>query len=130
MKEIKIEILTLDPIMLGHCEHCEIVWQSFKFDHKKIQLKEYPQEMLETSAKITDFINAISKEIYAKVIITEALTLRGIFKMIKYRSGKLPIIAVNGKKISQGSIEDPEKLALEALDLIKAKESRTETNYP
>jgi hypothetical protein len=119
MKEVKIEIITLDPIMLGHCEHCEIVWQTFRFDHKKIQLQEYPIEILELSSRITQFINIITKEIPAKVFIIEAMTLRGLFKMIRYGSGKLPLIIVNGRKISQGKLEDPYELAEKTLKIIK-----------
>jgi hypothetical protein len=122
MKEAKIEIITLDPIMLGHCEHCEIFWRSFGYDHKKIQLQEYPIDILELSSKITQFINIITKEIYAKVYIIEAMTLRGLFKMLRYGSGKLPLIIVNGKKISQGKFEDPYELAEKALKIIKSSE--------
>jgi hypothetical protein len=34
--------------------------------------------------------------------------------MIRYRSGKLPVIVVNGRKISSGDIDDPVALAEKA----------------
>ncbi len=108
---ITIEIITISPIMLGHCEHCEILMKGFGADYKPEQIKEYPEEILELSTKITRFINEVTKKIYARVYIIEALTLRGLMKMLIYRSGKLPIIAVNGRRIASGSRWEPEELA-------------------
>ncbi len=111
VKEVTVEIITLNPIMIGHCEHCEILMKGFGIDFKVSQLEEYPREVIEMSSKITEFIRAISRRFYAKVVIIEALTPLGLYKMIKYRSGKLPVIAVNGRRISSGDIEDPVALA-------------------
>jgi glutaredoxin len=114
VEEVTVEIITLNPIMIGHCEHCEILMKGFGIDYKVRQLEEYPKEVLELSAKITEFIRAISRRFYARVIIIEALTPLGLYKMIRYRSGKLPVIVVNGRKISSGDIDDPVALAEKA----------------
>jgi hypothetical protein len=102
--------------MLGHCEHCEILMKGFGIDYKPIQINEYSKNMIELSAKITRFINEITRAVYARVYmievyIIEALTLRGFIKMLLYRSGRLPIIAVNGRRIASGSVWEPEELA-------------------
>jgi hypothetical protein len=114
VEEVTVEIITLNPIMIGHCEHCEILMKGFGIDYKVRQLEEYPKDVLELSAKITEFIRAISRRFYARVIIIEALTPLGLYKMIRYRSGKLPVIVVNGRKISSGDIDDPVALAEKA----------------
>lgn len=109
--EIIVEVISLNPIMLGHCEHCEVLLKGFGFDHKKFQLIEFPQELIEISDKITRFVNKLSRKSFVKLIIIEALTLRGLLKMLRYRSGKLPVILVNGSKIASGQSWDPEELA-------------------
>jgi hypothetical protein len=115
-RHITVGIITLSPIMLGHCEHCEILMKGFGIDYKPIQINEYSKNMIELSAKITRFINEITRAVYARVYmievyIIEALTLRGFIKMLLYRSGRLPIIAVNGRRIASGSVWEPEELA-------------------
>jgi len=110
-KRVIVEIITLNPIMLGHCEHCEILMKGFGIDYKQGQLAEYPDELLELSARITRFINEITRVVYARVYMIEALSLRGLAKMILYRSGRLPIIAVNGRKVASGAQWNPESLA-------------------
>jgi hypothetical protein len=114
VEEVTVEIITLNPIMIGHCEHCEILMKGFGVDYKVSQLEEYPKELLELSSKVTEFIRAVSRRFYAKVIVIEALTPLGLYKMIRYRSGRLPVIAVNGRKISSGDIGDPVELAEKA----------------
>ncbi len=114
VEEVTVEIITLNPIMIGHCEHCEILMKGFGVDYKISQLEEYPKELLELSSKVTEFVRAVSRRFYAKVIVIEALTPLGLYKMIRYRSGRLPVIAVNGRKISSGDIGDPVELAEKA----------------
>jgi hypothetical protein len=114
VEEVTVEIITLNPIMIGHCEHCEILMKGFGVDYKVSQLEEYPKELLELSSKVTEFVRAVSRRFYAKVIVIEALTPLGLYKMIMYRSGRLPVIAVNGRKISSGDIGDPVELAEKA----------------
>ncbi|MEM2203816.1 MAG: hypothetical protein QXI22_05610 [Sulfolobales archaeon] len=113
-----VEIITINPIMLGHCEHCEILMKGFGVDYKPRQVSEYPEDLLELSKKLTIFINMITRRVFARVVIIEALTLRGLFKMIMYRGGRLPIIAVNGKKIAVGTRWEPEALAKKVLEMI------------
>lgn len=112
--EAVVEIITISPIMIGHCEHCEILGKTFGVDFKASQIEEYPEELLKLSSKITEFIRALSRKYYVKVIIIEAFTLRGLYKMVKYRSGKLPLIVVNGSKIGEGSDWDPQNLSEKA----------------
>jgi len=111
VEEVTVEIVTLNPIMIGHCEHCEILMKGFGIDYKPSQLEEYPRELLELSSKVTELIRALTRRFYARVIIIEALTLLGLYKMLRYRSGKLPLIIVNGRKVSEGDIRDPVELA-------------------
>jgi hypothetical protein len=42
--------------------------KGFGIDYKVRQLEEYPKEVLELSAKITEFIRAISRRFYARVV--------------------------------------------------------------
>lgn len=118
VREVTVEIVTLNPIMVGHCEHCEILMKGFGIDYKPAQLEEYPREILEMSSKITELIRAITRRFYARVIIIEALTPLGLYKMIRYRGRKLPLIIVEGRKVSEGDIKDPVALAEEIYKLI------------
>lgn len=104
MSPVVLEIVTISPIMLGHCTHCEIMWSSTKMRHKEEQLTEYPEEILERSAKITEFIKQISKDHYITVKVIEALTFRGLVKMVRHLSGRLPLIIINGQLISKGEL--------------------------
>ena len=92
--------------------------RGFGVDYKPRQVNEYPEDLLELSKKLTIFINMITRRVFARVVIIEALTLRGLFKMIMYRGGRLPIIAVNGKKIAVGTRWEPEVLAKKVLEMI------------
>ncbi len=115
---VTIEIVTINPIMLGHCEHCEILMKGFGIDYKPQHVSEYPEDVLELSVKITRFINMITSRIFARVMIIEALTMRGLAKMIIYRSGRLPIIAVNGRRVATGTNWEPEALARRVLAML------------
>jgi len=117
-EEVLIEIITISPLMLGHCEHCEILMKGFGIDYKPQQVSEYPEDLLEISSKITRFINTIARRVFARVIIVEAMSLRGLAKIILYGGGRLPIIAVNGRKIASGYQWKPEDLAEKILKSI------------
>lgn len=114
----KIEIVTISPIMLGHCNNCEILMNSFGANHTRSQLDEYPQEILDQSLKITEFINSISGKFYISVSIIEAFSVRGLLKLIRFKNRKLPIIIVNGKKISNGNLINIEPLAQQTLNMM------------
>lgn len=108
---LEVEVITINPIMIGHCEHCEILMKGFGIDHKPEQLPEYPKEILEASSKITRLIDILSRRAFVRVTIVEALTLRGILKMIWHGSGRLPLIVVGGRKVASGVEWDPAEVA-------------------
>ncbi|MEM1686271.1 MAG: hypothetical protein QXS22_06320 [Acidilobaceae archaeon] len=116
-EDITVEIITISPIMIGHCGHCEILTKEFGIDYKVDQIKEYPEEIIEMSSKITEFIRALTRKSYVKVIIIETLTPYGLLKMMRHRGGKLPVIIINGIKIWEGNIKDPEALAHKAYEI-------------
>jgi len=66
-RSVTIEIITLNPIMFGHCEHCEILMKGFGIDYKPGQLAEYPEELLELSARVARFINEVTRVVYAYI---------------------------------------------------------------
>lgn len=112
---LEIEVITVNPIMLGHCEHCEVLMKGFGIDYKPRQLPEYPREILEVSSKITELVNILSARRFVRVVIVEALTLRGFLEMIRHRSGKLPLIVVGGRRVASGVDWDPVDVAQKIL---------------
>ena len=100
----RIEVITVYPIMLGQCNHCEILMNSFGANHTRRQLDEYPKNVLDQSIKITEYINAITRKCYASVSIIEALSIKGLLKLLRHKNGKLPVIIINGKKVSSGPL--------------------------
>lgn len=109
-KKNKMEIITITPILLGQCNHCEIVMNAFGANHTLRQEEEYPKEFIEQSRKLTSLVNSLSKSTDIQLAIYEAFTVKGLFKLLKFRNGKLPLIILNGKKISSGKINDVQNI--------------------
>ncbi len=112
----RIEVVTLTPIMLGQCSHCEMLMNSFGANHTRRQLNEYPKEILDQSLKLTEFINTITANCYASISIIEALSVKGLLKLLRHKNGKLPVIIINGKKISSGPLTSIQPLIENIMD--------------
>jgi len=96
-----IEVVAFLPVEFGVCRTCDEIANVFK-----IRLRE-PLELPDDAARL---LAALAKLGPVPVRVTAPTTLRGLWLMVKYRTGKIPLVIVNGRLIHSGPVDDVEEL--------------------
>jgi len=89
------------PVEFGVCRTCDEITNVFK-----IRLRE-PLELPDDAAKL---LAALAKLDPVPVRVTAPTTLRGLWLMVKYRTGRIPLVIVNGRLIHSRPVDDVEEL--------------------
>ncbi|MEM1890566.1 MAG: hypothetical protein QXK71_07850 [Pyrobaculum sp.] len=97
-----IEVVAIVPVEVGICKTCDQVANVFK-----IKMRE---ELPYGAGDLEALLQALSKAGPHPVRFASPFTLRGLFLMIKYRTGKLPLVIANGKLVHSGPVKDPDEL--------------------
>jgi len=97
-----IEVVAFLPVEFGVCRTCDEVANAFK-----IRLR----EQLEAPDDAARLLAALARLGPVSVRITAPTTLRGLWLMVKHRSGKIPLVIVNGRLIHSGPVDDVDELA-------------------
>ncbi|MFN3805258.1 MAG: hypothetical protein ACK4SY_09395 [Pyrobaculum sp.] len=105
-------VVTYVPVDLSICRHCVYLGASAGI---KLREAAWPRE----SADLTRLVSALLRA-GLRVVVVDAFTLRGLWLMLRYRSGKLPLVIINGVKAHSGPLGgDPEGLAARLVTLAK-----------
>ncbi|MFN7104973.1 MAG: hypothetical protein ACK4M3_00045, partial [Pyrobaculum sp.] len=102
---MEVVIVTYIPVDLSICGHCVYVgrWAGVK--------------LIEPAAGPTDGSRQLSSLVAAllraglRVVVIDAFTSKGLWLMLRHRSGRLPLVVAGGKLIHSGPLRDPEELA-------------------
>ena len=97
-----MEIIAFVPAKIGVCRTCDEVARAFK-----IELT----EELHEGSDFASLMAALSMLGDIPVRFTSPMSLRGLYLMIKHRSGRVPLVFANGKLIHSGPVRNPKELA-------------------
>ncbi|ABP51714.1 MAG: hypothetical protein OWQ51_03775 [Pyrobaculum arsenaticum] len=88
-----IEVVAFLPVEVGVCKACDLARNVGIKATVSLEGNELSQ-LLEILAKLGE----------RSVRFTNPMSLRGLYLMLKYRTGKLPLVIYNGKLIHSGPI--------------------------
>jgi hypothetical protein len=102
MKPIILEVISLVPSLFAGCTHCEYVTDQVGLKDKRDNqdLNEYPEDLKEDYLFLSGWVKELSQRYREKILIkiTDAQSLQGFFKSIRYRAFRYPAFIINGRK--------------------------------
>ncbi len=106
MKPILLEIVTQVITSYGQCPRCEVIFDEVGLNKKFRQKEadEYPQELKEESAKLSDWVRELTRlykhRLFIKLIDVQSLL--GVYKSLRHRIRKYPTFIIEGKEVYTG----------------------------
>lgn len=97
-----LEIVAFVPARIGVCRTCDEVARAFR-----IELTEELQE----GSDFASLMAALSMLGDVPVRFTSPMSLRGLYLMIKHRTGRIPLVLANGELVHSGPVRNPKELA-------------------
>ncbi len=111
MRESKLEIISKQVTLLGHCTFCDNVMLGFNIRPQEGQLEEYPVEFRRKILVMSELINSIANRFNnLKIVIYDAASITGLLKMLKHMCFRDPVFILNGKVIYRGGIPSYKEL--------------------
>ena len=106
MRPILLEVVTKMMTTYGHCSRCSIIFDEAGLKracHEK-EFDEYPQDLKEESAKLSDWVRELNRLYKHRLLIKliDAQSLLGIYKSLRHRVRKYPAFIVEGKETLSG----------------------------
>lgn len=99
-----LEIVAFVPAKVGICRTCDEVAKVFKIELTEDLLEE-PQDDLATLMAALGMLGDVPLR------FTSPTSLRGLYLMTNHRSGRVPLVIVNGRLIHSGPVRNPRTLA-------------------
>jgi len=102
MKPISLEIVAGMITNLGHCRHCNIIFDEAGLNGKVHQKanEEYPPEFIEESKRLSEWIKELRQLYKHRLLIRliEVKSFQGFYKSLRHRIRKYPGFIVEGKE--------------------------------
>ena len=106
MRPILLEIVTQVITSYGQCRRCEVVFDEVGLNKKFHQKEadEYPQDLKEESAKLSDWIRELTRLYKHRLLIKliDVQSLVGVYKSLRHRLRKYPAFIIEGKEVYTG----------------------------
>ena len=109
MKPISLEVISLIPGLLatwfdGNCVSDQLGLK-VKDKRDNRDLNEYPEDVKEDYLYLSSWIKELSQKYREKILIriTDAQSLQGFYKSIRYRAFRYPAFIINNKKKYTGT---------------------------
>ena len=106
MRPILLEVVTKMMTTYGHCSRCSIIFDKagLKRAYHEREFDEYPQDLKEESAKLSDWVRELNRLYKHRLLIKliDAQSLLGIYKSLRHRVRKYPTFIVDGKETLSG----------------------------
>lgn len=99
----QVEILAYAPTEFYHCQHCEIVWGQIGFGqklHAEERKTALPDDLQAEYAAISDWVREAFDRYGERltVRVTDAASLQGFFRAIRYRAHRFPAFIIDGRE--------------------------------
>jgi len=102
MKPILLEVISMVPNLFETCPSCEFIADQVGLKEKKDRsiLNDYPEDLKEDYLFLSGWVKELSQKYREKILIrmTDAQSLQGFYKSIRYRAFRYPAFIINGKK--------------------------------
>ncbi|MEL9990270.1 MAG: hypothetical protein QXP98_02045 [Thermoproteus sp.] len=95
-----IEVVAFVPARVGICRTCDEVARAFKVDLSTDSLAD------EADPDFAALVDALARLGDVPVRFTSPMSLRGLYLMIKYRTGRVPLVIVNGRLVHSGPVRN------------------------
>ena len=107
---IRLDILALVPTLYKQCSHCEMMLGPSGIGEKVHQanLQEYPTEMLDEYARLSDWIKELAQR-YGRAIqirVIDPQSGLGLWKSLRHRVRQYPTFIINHKQTYAGWNKD------------------------
>ncbi len=106
MKPITLEIVTRVMTTLGHCRHCEVLFEEADIAQKLHQrdMNEYPQDLVDEYLRLSDWLKELRHLYQHRLLIKiiDVQSLLGIFKSLRHRIRNYPTFIIEGKEVYTG----------------------------
>lgn len=116
--DAEVEIIAYAPTEFYHCQHCEVVWGHIGFGqklHAEERRNLLPTELQAEYAVISDWVLDLAEKYghRVRVKLIDAVSIEGLFKSIRHRSRRFPVILINGSERFSGFDRDALDRAIE-----------------
>ena len=111
LQPLTVEILTYAPTEFFHCTHCDVVFQPVGIGqkiHAEQREANLPDDLRREFVALSDWVRALTERYPGQIQfkIVDAASLEGVYKSLRYRARKLPVVIIDGKDIIAGSNYD------------------------
>jgi hypothetical protein len=98
----QVEMVAYAPTEFYHCQHCEIVWGQIGFGrklHAEERKTALPDDLQAEYAAISAWVREAFDRYGERltVRVTDAASLQGFFKAIRYRAHRFPAFIIDGR---------------------------------
>lgn len=102
MRPVTVDIVAYAPTEFFHCLHCEVIWREGGIGqkiHAEQRTASLPPDLAADYERIGQWATQLADRHRGAVEIrlTDAASFEGLFKTIRYRLGRFPMIIVNGR---------------------------------
>ncbi|MDQ4029065.1 MAG: hypothetical protein M3214_13615 [Actinomycetota bacterium] len=110
MKAVDVQIITYAPTVFYHCQHCEVAFGEVGVGHRvhREQAREaLPDDLRRDFDELSDRVHQVierwGNRVHIRVI--DAASLEGVWKSLRYRAGRYPVVIVNGHRADVSHID-------------------------
>lgn len=100
---LEVEVIVHAPTVFHHCQHCEIVWHGTGFDrgvHEEQLRSALPEDLQREYAAVWQWVHRLlaTHRDRVAVKVTDATSLRGVWKALRHGLHRYPAIIVDGRE--------------------------------
>ncbi|GIW11721.1 MAG: hypothetical protein KatS3mg061_2778 [Dehalococcoidia bacterium] len=108
MKPLVVDVIAYAPTLFYHCTHCEVVWRDLGLGrptHRDQAASALPADLRQEYARLSAWVHDLADRYGERIQfrLTDAASLVGFFRSLRYRAGKHPTIIVAGQETIPGS---------------------------
>ena len=106
MKPIHLEIVTRVLTTLGHCRHCEVIFDEADIKGKfcRKDIREYPRDLVEEYLRLSDWVLELSRlyQHRLRIRIIDVQSFLGVYKSFRHWIRSYPTFIIEGKQTYTG----------------------------
>jgi len=106
MKPIHLEIVTRVLTTLGHCRHCEVIFDEADIKDKlhRKDIREYPRDLVEEYVRLSDWVRQLSRLYQHRLLIRiiDVQSVLGVYKSFRHWIRGYPTFIIEGKQTYTG----------------------------
>lgn len=101
-KPLQVEIVAHVLGSMDHCSHCQVFIDGVGVGGqvKRADLNAYPKEFMDEWQRLSDWVLALARQYAGRLVIkiTDAQSLQGLWKALRYGVRRYPTFIIQGEK--------------------------------